>query len=95
MKQPSTEPLSTRRELELLRDLQRLANERAREEERIRRAGRRLASGRAGSRRGGRAEIEREFTEGRIASRRPNTRSVTGQARQRYEDRSQRGPEGI
>ena len=59
----TTEQLTTRRELELLRDLQRLANERAREEERIRTA---LAEGLAKAeqiRDSATAEIERVFRE--------------------------------
>ena len=80
----TTEQLSTRRELELLRDLQRLANERAREEERIRTV---LADGLQAAeqaRDAAAAEIEREFNEGRTAAT-SEYESVTGEARQRYE----------
>jgi DNA segregation ATPase FtsK/SpoIIIE, S-DNA-T family len=78
------EQLTTRRELELLRDLQRLSGERAREEERIRTA---LAEGlRAAEQRrdAAAAEIEREFNEGRAAVTSEYER-VTGAARQQYE----------
>ena len=81
----TTEQLSTRRELELLRDLQRLANERAREEERIRTV---LAEGLQAAeqaRDAAAAEIEREFNEGRTAAT-SEYESVTGEARQRYEE---------
>ena len=80
----TTEQLSTRRELELLRDLQRLAGERAREEERIRTV---LADGLQAAeqaRDAAAAEIEREFNAGRSAAT-TEYESVTGQARQRYE----------
>ena len=62
------EQLTTRRELELLRDLQRLANERAREEERIRTM---LAEGLKKAeqvRDLAAAETERQFNEGRTAA---------------------------
>src|SRR5438105_4388699 len=78
------EQLSTRRELELLRDLQRLANERSREEERIRTT---LAEGLHTAERDrdmAAAEIERQFNEGRSAATN-EYESVTGGARQRYE----------
>ncbi len=78
------EPLSTQRELELLRDLQRLASERFRDEERIRAA---LAEGLQKAERdrdAAAAAIEREFTEGR-SSATNEYESVTGEARQRYE----------
>ncbi len=80
----TTEQLSTRRELELLRDLQRLAGERAREEERIRSV---LADGLQAAeqaRDAAAVEIEREFNAGRSAAT-TEYESVTGQARQRYE----------
>ena len=76
--------LTTRRELELLRDLQRLSTERAREEERIRTA---LSEGLQGVERdrdAAAAEIEREFEKGRTAAT-SEYESVTGEARQRYE----------
>jgi S-DNA-T family DNA segregation ATPase FtsK/SpoIIIE len=78
------EQLSTRRELELLRDLQRLSSERAREEQRIRSV---LADGLQAAEQARDAvtkEIEREFNEGRTAST-SEYESVTGEARQRYE----------
>jgi S-DNA-T family DNA segregation ATPase FtsK/SpoIIIE len=78
------EQLSTRRELELLRDLQRLANERAREEERIRAA---LTAGLKAAekdRDAAAADIERQFDEGR-SSATTEFESLTGEARQRYE----------
>ncbi len=81
----STEPLSTRRELELLRDLQRLANERAREEQRI---GAALSDGLEAAekaRDAAAAEIERQFTERRSAATN-EYEQATGTARQRYED---------
>jgi hypothetical protein len=81
----STEPLSTRRELELLRDLQRLANERAREEGRIAAA---LAEGLEAAEKTRDAavvQIEQRFTEGRTAAT-SEYEGVTGAARQRYED---------
>ena len=81
----STEPLSTRRELELLRDLQRLANERAREEHRISTV---LADGLDAAERdrdAAAAEIERHFTEGRSAATNEYEKA-TGTTRQRYED---------
>src|SRR3954468_16036116 len=80
----TTEQLSTRRELELLRDLQRLASERAREEARIRDV---LADGLQAAeqaRDAAAAEIDREFNTSRSASN-SEYESVTGQARQRYE----------
>src|SRR3954454_12162199 len=80
----TTEQLSTRRELELLRDLQRLAGERAREEERIRSV---LADGLQAAeqaRDAASTEIEREFNLSRSATT-TEYESVTGQARQRYE----------
>lgn len=80
----NAEQLSTRRELELLRDLQRLAGERACEEQRIRSA---LADGLQAAEQARDAvatAIEREFNEGRTAST-SEYESVTGEARQRYE----------
>src|SRR3954469_6071328 len=80
----TTEQLSTRRELELLRDLQRLASERAGEEERIRSA---LADGLQAAeqaRDAAAAEIAREFNAGRSAAT-TEYEAITGQARQRYE----------
>ena len=80
----ASEQLSTRRELELLRDLQRLAGERAREEERTRTV---LADGLHAAeqaRDAAAAEIEREFNACRSAAT-SEYESVTGQARQRYE----------
>jgi S-DNA-T family DNA segregation ATPase FtsK/SpoIIIE len=80
----TTEQLSTRRELELLRDLQRLAGERAREEERIRTV---LADGLQAAeqvRDAASMEIEREFNVSRSATT-TEYETVTGQARQRYE----------
>ena len=80
----TTEQLSTRRELELLRDLQRLAGERAREEERIRTV---LADGLQAAEQARdtvSAEIEREFNAGRSVAT-TEYENVTGQARQRYE----------
>src|SRR5215212_1915887 len=80
----TTEQLSTRRELELLRDLQRLASERAREEARIRTV---LAEGLQAAeqaRDAAAAEIDREFNVSRSAAT-SEYESVTGQARQRYE----------
>ena len=81
----SAEPLSTRRELELLRDLQRLANERAREEQRIRET---LAVGLKAAEKARDAaatEIEQQYTEGRTAAT-TEYEQVTGEARQRYEE---------
>ncbi|HVT30831.1 MAG TPA: FtsK/SpoIIIE domain-containing protein [Lacipirellulaceae bacterium] len=78
------ETLSTRHELELLRDLQRLANERAQEEERIRKA---LAEGFEDAERvrdAKAAEIERQFNEGR-SSATAEYESVTTAAREQYE----------
>jgi hypothetical protein len=80
----TNEQLSTQHELELLRDLQRLAGERAREEERIRNA---LADGLQAAeqaRDAAATQIAREFDAGRAASTDEYER-VTGQARQRYE----------
>ncbi len=80
----TTEQLSTRRELELLRDLQRLAGERAREEMRIRTM---LADGLQAAeqaRDATSAEIEREFNAARTVAT-TEYEGVTGQARQRYE----------
>ena len=80
----TTEQLSTRRELELLRDLQRLAGERAREEERIRTV---LADGLQAAeqaRDAASTDVEREFNVSRSAAT-SEYESVTGQARQRYE----------
>src|SRR5947207_7496233 len=80
----TTEQLSTRRELELLRDLQRPANERARDEERIRIT---LADGlqKAEKQRdAAAADTERQFNEGRTKAT-SEYESVTGEARQRYE----------
>src|SRR4051812_18397930 len=80
----TTEQLSTRRELELLRDLQRLASERAREEARIRDV---LADGLLAAeqaRDAAAAEIDREFNTSRSAAT-SEYETVTGQARQRYE----------
>ena len=79
------EPLSTRREIELLRDLQRLANERAREEQRIRQT---LAEGLAAAekeRDAAISEIERRFGEGRTTAT-SEYEQITGAAKQRYED---------
>ncbi|HEX5472256.1 MAG TPA: FtsK/SpoIIIE domain-containing protein [Lacipirellulaceae bacterium] len=76
--------LSTRRELELLRDLQRLANERAQAEERIRLA---LADGLHDAERvrdASAAEIERQFSEGR-SSATSEYEKVTSAAREQYE----------
>ena len=80
----TAEQLSTRRELELLRDLQRLANERFHEEQRIRAA---LAEGLQAAehdRDAAAAEIERQFNEGRSAATAEHE-GVTGDARRRYE----------
>jgi DNA segregation ATPase FtsK/SpoIIIE, S-DNA-T family len=80
----AAEPLSTRRELELLRDLQRLAKERAREEQRIHTA---LAEGLQAAdktRDTTAAEIERQFTEKRSAAT-AEYEQITGEARSRYE----------
>jgi hypothetical protein len=80
----NADQLTTRRELELLRDLQRLANERAREEERIQTA---LSEGLQAAERdrdSAAAEIEREFEKGRSAATN-EYESVTGEARKRYE----------
>jgi hypothetical protein len=77
-------PLSTRRQLELLRDLQRLANERWREETRISTA---LEDGLRTAEKGRdqtAAEIERRFTEGR-ASATAEYDEATANARTRYE----------
>jgi len=79
-----SESLSTQRELELLRDLQRLANERAREEQRIRQA---LAEGLAAAekeRDAATAEIERQFAEGRALSTN-QFEEATSAAKQKYE----------
>ena len=79
------EPLTTQRELELLRDLQRLASDRAKEEQRIREA---LAAGLAAAEKTRDAtavDIEREFTSARTAATSEYER-ITGSARQRYED---------
>lgn len=81
----SAEPLTTQRELELLRDLQRLASDRAKEEQRIREA---LAAGLAAAEKKRDAtavDIEREFTNSRTATTNEFER-FTGTARQRYED---------
>ena len=78
------EPLSTRRQLELMRDLQRLANERAQEERRIRTA---LADGlRAAEqdRDKAAAEIERKFSSGRSQAN-SEYEQVTAEARRHYE----------
>jgi hypothetical protein len=78
------EPLSTRRELELLRDLQRLANERAREEQRIATA---LADGLAEAEKSRDAavmDVERKFTEGRTAAATEFERA-NSVAREQYE----------
>ncbi len=80
----TTEQLSTQRELQLLRDLQRLAGERASEEARIRSV---LADGLQAAEQARDAvstEIEREFNTSRAAST-SEYEGVTGQARQRYE----------
>src|SRR3954452_17413754 len=80
----TTEQLSTQRELELLRDLQRLASERAREEERIRSV---LADGLQAAeqaRDAVTAEVEREFNAGRSVAT-TEYEAVTSQARQHYE----------
>ena len=93
----TSEPLSTRRELELLRDLQRLANERAREEQRIEVA---LAEGLAAAEKARdvtAVEIEREFTTRRTAAT-TEFEQVTSQARQLYEqdrDAAQREYKGL
>ena len=81
----STEPLSTRRELELLRDLQRLANERAREEQRIRATLTEGLEAAEKARDAAIAEIESHFTEGRTAATN-EYEQVSGAARQRYEE---------
>jgi hypothetical protein len=81
----AVEPLSTRRELELLRDLQRLANERARDEQRTQQA---LSDGlksAEAARDAAAAEIERQFTEVRVAATNEYDQ-VTSTARQRYEE---------
>ncbi len=81
----STEPLSTRRELELLRDLQRLANERAQEEQRIRET---LATGLQSAekvRDTTAADVERQFAESRTAAT-SEYEQITSAARERYED---------
>jgi hypothetical protein len=78
------EPLSTRRQLELLRDLQRLANERWHEESRIRTAleeGLRTAENQQDE---ATATIEREFTAGRAAATTLFDEAVAD-ARHRYE----------
>ncbi len=80
----STEPLSTRRELELLRDLQRLANEHAREEQRIAAA---LAEGLEAAEKARDAaagEVEQQFTKGRTTATDEYERT-TRAARERYE----------
>ena len=77
--------LSTRRQLELLRDLQRLANERAREEARIREA---LTEGlRAAEEARDRAaeEITRQFNERRTKAA-DDYEQATSEARRRYEE---------
>ncbi len=78
------ELLSTRRELELLRDLQRLANERAREEQRIQAV---LAEGLAAAdkaRDAAAASIEQRLNEGR-ATATNEYEQTTNAARARYE----------
>ena len=77
------EPLSTRRQLKLMRDLQRLANDRAQEEQRIRTE---LADGlRAAeaARDKAAAEIERAFNAGRSEAN-VEYEQVTAEARRRY-----------
>jgi hypothetical protein len=77
-------PLSTRRELELLRDLQRLANDRSREENRISTT---LEAGLADAgktRDEAAARIERQFSEGRTAANAEYESASVG-ARARYE----------
>ncbi len=77
--------LSTRRQLELMRGLQRLANERAQEEERIRTA---LVEGLGAAdeaRSKAAAEIESQFTASREKAS-ADHEQITGDARRRYED---------
>src|SRR3954453_1631167 len=79
------EELSTRHELELLRDFQRLANARARDEERIRTT---LADGLQVAERerdAAVAEIDRQFNEGRTVAT-TEYEQATGQARKQYEE---------
>jgi hypothetical protein len=81
----AAEPLTTERELELLRDLQRLASDRAKEEQRIREA---LAAGLAAAEKTRDAtavDIEREFTTARAAAT-TEYEQVTSGARQQYEN---------
>ena len=80
----ATEPLSTRRQLELMRDLQRLANERSQEESRIRTAldeGLQVAEI---ARDTAAADIARQFDE-RRAQAAAEYEQVTSEARTRYE----------
>lgn len=80
----SIEPLSTRRELELLRDLQRLANERAREEQRIRTVLSEGLEAAAKARDTAAAEIDRRFSDSRTAAN-DDFERATAKARERYE----------
>ncbi|MEX0611344.1 MAG: hypothetical protein WD229_04415, partial [Pirellulales bacterium] len=80
----AAEPLSTRRQLELMRDLQRLANDRHQEEQRIRTA---LVEGLRAAEEGrdqAAAEIVRQFTD-RRAQAAAEYEQVTSQARSQYE----------
>lgn len=82
--QTPNEPLSTRRELELLRELQRLASHRAGDESRIQAA---LAQGMEAATQArdvALAEVERRFVEGRTAAAEEFERNTT-LARQHYE----------
>jgi S-DNA-T family DNA segregation ATPase FtsK/SpoIIIE len=80
-----SEELTTRHELELLRDFQRLANARARDEERIRLT---LAEGLQATERerdAATTDIDRQFNEGRTAATK-EYEQATGYARTQYEE---------
>jgi DNA segregation ATPase FtsK/SpoIIIE, S-DNA-T family len=80
-----SDQLTTRRELELVRDLQQLSQERAREEDRIRKE---LADGLKAAERERdttAGEIEREFNTARTTAT-TEYETISGDARQRYED---------
>ncbi len=80
----SSEPLSTRRELELLRDLQRLANERAQEEQRIRVALAESLDAAEKARDAAATTIEQRFAEGRAATT-SEFEQASNAARAKYE----------
>jgi len=81
----AAEPLSTRRQLELMRDLQRLANERFHEEQRIRTTLVNSLRAADEARDRAAAEIKQQFTDRRAAVS-AEYEQLTGDARRRYED---------